>query len=235
MMKPILIPLGVLAIACAPAIAEDVDNDQADRPAYKDGWTTGDDGSTSPTSLGKWVLGDNAKDPNIGIASSGGLGNGKSDIDTGGLAFKLHDPAKGYVDVFRYIDPMGLETGETLSIDIAVNFRGGYKGIDARDSNDATVFNFNIGGDDHVVSKAATGNASIGNTYAAHTFFTITFTQVSETGGAWTIVRGGGMTGTTSGKYSGRIRSLKLYNGGQEPGPENALYFNKIRVLPASK
>lgn len=235
MIKPIVIPLGILAIACSPAFAEDADNDQADRPAYKDGWVSGDDGSTSPTSLGKWVMGDNAKAPNIAIAGSGALGNGKSDIDTGGVAFKLHDPAKGYVDVFRFIDPMGLETGETLSIDLAINFRGGYKGIDARDGNDAMVFNFNIGGDDHVVAKAATGNGSIGNTYAAHTFFTITFKQESDTAGTWTIVRGGGLTGTTSGKYSGRIRSLKIYNGGQDAGPENALYFNKLRVLPATK
>jgi hypothetical protein len=227
--------LSILAISCISLLAQDVDSDQADRDAYKDGWTSGDDGSTSPASLGAWVLGENAKEANIAIAGSAGLGSGKAEIDTGGVAFRLHDPAGGNVDVFRFIDPAGLETGETLSIDLAVNFRGGYKGVDARDGDDATVFNFNIGGDDHVVDKAATGNGSIGDTYDAHTVFTITFKQVSDTEGSWTIVRGGGVTGTTSGTYSGRIRSLKIYNGGQGAEPENALYFNKLRVLPASK
>jgi len=234
-MKPILIPLGILSITCAPAFAADVDNDQADRPAYKDGWATGGDGSTSPASLGEWVLGDNATDPNIAIASSGGLGSGKSGIDTGGVAFRLLDPTNGDVDVFRFIDPMGLETGETLSIDIAVNFRGRYKGIDARDNSDATVFNFNIGADDYVVDKAATGNGSIGNTYDTRTVFTIAFKQETNTEGTWTIARSGGIIATATGNYSGRIRRLKIYNGGQDAEPENALYFNKLRVLPASK
>jgi hypothetical protein len=47
-MNTILSPLGILAIASAMAFAEEVDNVQADRPAYKDGWTTGDDGSAVP-------------------------------------------------------------------------------------------------------------------------------------------------------------------------------------------
>lgn len=235
MIKRILLPFGILAIACTPTASGGADEDQADRPAYKDAWTADDDGSTSPGSIGSWVLGENAKYPNTAIASSTGLGNGKSDIDTGDLAFKLHDLTMGYVDVFRFIDPAGLETGESLSIDIAVNFRGGYKGIDARDSKDATVFNFNIGGDDYVVDKAATGNGSIGNTYSPHTFFTITFKQETDTEGTWTIVRKGGVTGTNSGKYTGRLRSIKLYNGGQDSGGENALYFNKIRISPTKK
>ena len=235
MKKTNLITFGIFAVACADAFADDLDNDQADRPAYKEGWKTDSDGSSTPTLLGKWVLGDNAKEPNIAIASSGGLGSGNSDIDTSGVAFKLHDPAQGYVDAFRFIDPMGLETGETFSVDIAVNFRSGYKGIDARDASEATIFNFNIGGDDHVVSQAATGNGSVGNTYSAHTFFTLTFKQDSDTEGTWTIVRGGRLTGTATGKYSGRVRSLKFYNGDQESGPENAMYFNKLRITPASK
>lgn len=231
-MKPLL---GILFIACVPVLAEEVDSDQADRDVYKDGWADGADGSSSPASLGPWVLGENAKDANIAIASSSGLGIEKADIDTGGVAFRLHDPNGGDVDVFRFIDPAGLETGESLMIDLAVNFRSGYKGIDARDGDDATVFNFNIGSDDHVVDKAETGNGSIGNTYDAHTVFTITFKQENDTGGTWTIVRSGGVSGTTSGKYSGRIRSLKIYNGGQGAEPENALYLNKLRILSDSE
>ena len=103
-MKPLL---SILFLACMPVMGEQVDSDRADREAYKDGWADGDDGSSSPASLGGWVLGENAKEPNIAIASSSGLGTGKTDIDTGGVllgdllapAFEQVAPGDDRVDV----------------------------------------------------------------------------------------------------------------------------------------
>ena len=67
--------------------------------------------------------------------------------------------------------------GQTLSLDIALNFRNGYKGFAAKDANDAEIFTFNIGGDDYAVSHAASGNGSIGNAYSDNTVFHIAVTQ----------------------------------------------------------
>jgi hypothetical protein len=209
------------------------DSDDASAPVYADGWDNFDDGSVNPNGLGGWVLGGGAVDgTTIDITSSSGLGGGGA-IDSAGVAFKLHDPSGGFVDVFRFFDPAGLDAGETFSIDMAVNFRGGFKGIDLRsDAGDATIFNFNIGGDDYSVSQAATGNGSIGNAYSSDTVFHLEFTQTSLAGGAWSITRNGGVADFDTGTYTGRAKSFKLYSGSQGGFGEDALYVNNLAITP---
>jgi len=216
------------------AAAVTLDRDSADRPAYADGIQPGDDGSIEPSFLGGWVMAEDVAGGKLSVASSLGLGAGTRDVDIDNKAFKLHDTGGGYADLFRFIDPLGLETGETFSLEIAVNFRGGYKGFDVRDASEKALFTFNIGNDDYVVSNAASGNGSIGNTYAAHTVFRVRFTQDSATGGTWTLVRAGAVTHSVTGAYTGRIRSLKIYNGGQRDIPEDALYFNNLMITSPS-
>lgn len=207
-----------------------IDSDHAGNGAYQDGWQHGDDGSVEISSLGGWIMGTGAQEPKVAVESSISLGAGQTDIDRDGKAFKMHDPAQGYMDVFRFIEPLGLETGETFSLDLAVNFRAGYKGLDVRDRAENTLFNFNIGEDDYAVSQAASQNGSIGSAYAAHTVFHLSFRQDSDAGGTWTITRHGGVNSTTTGAYSGRICSMKLYAGQQGPDPEDALYFNNFQI-----
>lgn len=209
-----------------------IDSDDASAAVYADGWDNFDDGSINPAGLGGWVLGGGAVDPStISIASSAGLGGGSGTIDSSGVAFKIHDTSGGFVDMFRFIDPSGLNAGETLSIDMAVNFRGGFKGIDLRsDAGDATIFNFNIGDDDYSVSQATTGNGSIGNAYSSDTVFNLSFSQTTLTGGTWSITRGGGVADFDSGTYSGRAKSIKLYSGSQGSFAEDALYVNNLLI-----
>jgi hypothetical protein len=87
--------------------------------------------------------------------------------------------------------------GQVFSIDLAVNFRNGFKGIDVRDSTTANIFNFNVGnvgaGDDYIVQFAASGNGSIGNSYSSNTAFNLSFTQTSASGGTGKIARSGGI------------------------------------------
>ena len=224
----------VVAWAAAAAPAATLDSDYADNPAYADGLKPGEDGSSEPSFLGGWTMGEGVADRKFSIDSSLGLGAGALGLDRQSKAFKLHDTGGGYVDLFRFIDPLGLETGETFSLDLAVNFRGGYKGFDVRDAAENALFTFNIGNDDYVVSKAATGNGSIGNAYAARTLFNVRFTQNSATGGTWRLVRSGAITHSVTGTYSGRIRSIKLYNGGQRDIPEDALYFNNLLITSSA-
>lgn len=119
-------------------------------------------------------------------------------------------------------------------MEIAVNFRGGYKGFDVRDASEASLFTFNVGNDDYVVSNATSGNGSIGNTYAAQTLFQFRFTQDTADGGTWNLARGGTINHSVTGAYSGRIRSLKIYNGGQRDIPEDALYFNNLLITSSA-
>ncbi len=209
-----------------------IDSDDASAAVYADGWNNFDDGSTSADGLGGWVLGGSASDPStIGIGSSTGLGGGSGAIDSAGVAFKLHDTSGGYVDVFRFFDPAGLDAGQTFSMDMAVNYRGGYKGMDLRsDSGDATIFNFNIGGDDYSVGSAASGNGSIGNAYSSDTVFHLEFTQTDLTGGVWSITRSGGVADFDTGTYTGRARSFKLYSGNQGTAGEDAIYYNNLLI-----
>ena len=221
-----------LIVVSQSAYAAMIDDDNAARPVYADGWGQYDDGSTNPDGLGGWVLGGNATDPGtIGIASSLGLGSGSGAIDSAGVSFKIHDTSGGFVDLFRYVDPAGLNAGEILSLDIAVNYRGGFKGIDLRsDSGDATIFNFNIGGDDYTVGQAETGNGSIGNAYSSDTVFHLEFSQTTLAGGTWSITRSGGIADYDAGTYTGRARSMKLYSGSQGTFGEDALYVNNLAI-----
>lgn len=225
----ILLAFALAGLFSPSVTAEMLDYDDASRAAYSDGWRVGDDGSASTGYLGAWVMGADSVAPRADIQSAAGLGTGKSDIDSNGKAFKLHDPGGGYVDVFRFFDPLGLEPGETFSIDLAVNFRGGFKGLDVRDDREAVIFNVNIGDDDYTVSKSVTGNGSIGP-YHAHTVLHISVTQTSLDTGKWAVTRKGGIPGVLTGTYEGQARSIKLYSGNQDAGPENALFFNNLEI-----
>ncbi|MCB9866320.1 MAG: PEP-CTERM sorting domain-containing protein [Phycisphaerales bacterium] len=137
-----------------------------------------------------------------------------------------------YADAYRFLDPAGLSVGQTFSIDLAVNFRSGFKGMDLRGASDETIFNFNVGGDDYAVDQAESGNGSIGNAYSNNTIFELAFTQTSAGGGTWSITRDGGVTDFDSGTYSGIARSIKLYIGGQGTAPEDDLYANNLAIVP---
>jgi hypothetical protein len=154
------------------------------------------------------------------FGQSGGTGSGQSDA----YGF-LKDGAGNNAD---------LGVGQTLSLDIAVNYRNGYKGVAMRDASNAELFTFNIGGDDHVVSNAATGNGSIGNDYSSNTVFRIALTQTSGSGGTWTITRSGGVSDFDTGTYSGVVSNFKLYIGQTEGGSENDLYVNNLSVTDSN-
>lgn len=220
-----------LAVPAGTAQAQVVlGTDNASAEAYLSGWTNGSDGFiTGPGAYGQWFLGGNASAFNI--ATAAGVGNPSAAvIDISGISFRLYE-AGNYADAFRFIDPDGLGAGLTFSLQLAVNFRAGFKGFDLRDMDDSVVFNFNIGGDDYVVSNAASGNGSIGDDYSSFTIFTLSFTQIDASGGTWSLERSGDITSFTTGTYDGVARSFKLYNSGAS-GDENALFFNNLGTVP---
>jgi hypothetical protein len=223
--------LGVLA-AASTAPAAWVGTDDAAASAYSDGWANLDDGTSGgdPDAFGQWFLGGDGIH-SIGDSTQLAGGSG-GDINVLGESFRLQSISGSYADAYRFLDPAGLSVGQTFTMDLAVNYRGGFKGIDLRGAGDETLFNFNIGGDDYVVGQAQTGNGSIGNAYSNNTIFHLAFAQTSAAGGLWSITRGGGLADFDTGTFTGVARSIKLYNGGQGSSAEDDLFANRLSIVP---
>lgn len=216
-----------------------VGTDNASASAYSAGWTNLSDGSiTGEGAFGQWFLvGSSAPNSGFVISNVTTLGTANTALNSAGVSFGMFAStnAPGYVDAYRFLDPNGLGAGQTFSIQMAVNFRNGNKGFDLRDNttNNTTIFNFNIGGDDYVVNNAATGNGSIGNAYSDDTLFTLAFTQTDSTGGTWSITRAGGVSDFDTGTYLGVARSFKLYAGGTDNvDGQNYLFVNNLETVP---
>ncbi len=166
------------------------------------------------------------------------------DINTAGRAWRMYGVSggtggHGESAAYGFLkDGAGknatLLPGQTLSLDIALNFRNGYKGFAAKNASDIEIFTFNIGGDDYAVSHAATGNGSIGKAYSDNTVFHIALTQTTASGGIWLITRSGGVSTNVTGTYTGAVANFKLYIGQTVSGNANDLYLNNIAVTDAT-
>lgn len=201
-------------------------------------WASGDNGSASGSAFQPWVLTIQGSSGFAGffIGDSVLTGSPGANINAGGESFGMYGGGGDKVAEAVRSFSSALSIGQTFSIDLAVNFRGGFKGIDLRDGSNATIFNFNIGnvgsGDDYTVQGATTGSGSIGNAYNSNTAFRLSFTQTTAGGGNWTILRSGGTTDSDSGTYTGVAAGFKLYVGGTTGGSENDLMSNNLTIVP---
>ena len=192
--------------------------------------TPGGDSPDSPEYAGdKWESGQNAGKGFVGwnLVTSG---------PEAGAKIGLFARGKGNrVDAYRSFDA-ALEPGQTFEVQVSVNFRNGNKGLDLRGvGEDKTLFNLNIAGDDYKVNLATTGNGSLGNEYSDKTVFTIVFTQKDSMGGTWKITRTGGVNSTHEGNYEGVASGVKFYVIDTDPGPENELWFNHLKITGAKQ
>ena len=238
---PVSLAIAILVSAHAYAAAPFSEN--AGNPFYTSGWESG---SSQPNNF-SWVTaftmtGSGYAGRFLGDSKnlSAGLGG---DINTAGRSWGMYGGAGGggfgQSDAFGFLkDGAGnndsLTVGQTLSVDIAVNYRNGYKGFAARNAAEAEIFTFNTGGDDYLVLNAVTGNGSIGNAYSNNTVFRIAMTQTSAGGGTWTITRSGGVSDVDTGTYSGVISNFKLYVGQTGEGSDNDLFVNNVSVIAAT-
>lgn len=209
---------------------------------YDSGWSSG---SSQPGNF-SWVVTTNVTNPGYAghfIGDSTNLSGGSSggNVNTVGRSLGMYGSVGG--GGFGEAEAVGLlkdgagnnaslSVGQTLALDIAVNFRNGFKGVAMRDSGNAELFTFNIGGDDYSVLNASTGNGSIGNAYSNNTVFRIAMNQTSAGGGTWEITRSGGASDFDTGNYSGVISNFKLYVSQTGVGSENDLMANNISVVP---
>ncbi|MFK7911040.1 MAG: PEP-CTERM sorting domain-containing protein [Akkermansiaceae bacterium] len=227
--------ISTLAAIATSASAASVGVNNSTAASLGDGWQGGDDTNVTGTPFGVWS---HTTDTSGGgfagffIGSSTDLDGGVgANINASGSSFGIFGNGGGRADGLLDLGS-ALTVGQTFSFDIAVNFRNGDKGVEVRNGAAATIFKFAIDNDDHVVSDAATGNGSTGDSYSANTAFNLSFTQTSALAGSWTINRSGGITDSDSGTYTGAISSINLYNEADGGGDANNLYANNFTVVP---
>ncbi len=228
--------VGALALASVAA-ASTAGTDNTTASAYSGGWTDGTNGAVTGAPFNPWSL------------STYGTSNGNSfagfqfddstklqgnntgaNIDTGGTAFKMYGTGSAGADAYRNFAGGALTGAQSFSLDLAVNYRNGYKGFDLKDASNNTILTFNVGGDDYTVSQAATGNGSIGNTYGGNTAFHLTFTQIDATAGTWSITRSGDVAANLNGTYTGDAAGFHLYIGGTDGSDQDLLFANNFQV-----
>lgn len=242
------VAVALLLVPCViPCFAAEVGTDSAKATAYAKEWTDKSDGTDSGDAFGPWYFVSTpkgSKDAGYSIGDSRTLAPDShgANVNTDGKSFSLAGKrlAGGKnveAAVYREFKGGGLSPGQTFSIDLAVNYRNGYKGIDLRSGEEGksqrkTLLNFNVGGDAYTVSNAATGNGQITKQYKPDSRFHIEFKQTTEKGGSWTIKRndGAGEGEQATGTYEGVPTGIKLYCSGTDGGKEDMLYFNNLAI-----
>lgn len=223
----------VFCTAVSPLRAASPGKDTASNPAYakSPAWAGGENGGTGFQGWNLVGNGEPVSDRGFFIDSSAPI---NSNIDSeGGKAFGMFAKGKGVsAEAYRtFGSPLGV--GQSFSVDMAVNFRSGQKGIDLRGpaaDGEKVLFNFNIGTEDYAVNKAATGNGSMGSTYSSRTSFRLTFTQTSPEGGTWKVERRGDVAGSATGTYQGLAAGVKFYVFETDGGKENDLWINNLEI-----
>lgn len=228
-LRRLLLPV-LLALAAGPTQAGTVGSDNADENAYTAGrWESGVNGGTG---FRGWnLVASKPDEQHCGFVLAPSPMGGGVINSHGGRAFGMHARGQGSSSEAYRTFEAPLEPGQSFSVDLAVNFRSGHRGLDLRSAGEERrIFNFNIGTEDHVVHGAATGNGSIGDAYHSDTVFTVTFTQTSTEGGTWKIERRGGVSADTTGTYEGQAGGVKFYVMDTDESPENDLWVNNLTI-----
>lgn len=209
-----------------------------------------DNGHRGDAEFGVWTM---EAVPHSGAAGRfiGDSALGGADINTEGKSFGLYANPPGlptpYAAAVRRLNKPVMTTGDSISFQMAVNFRNGNKGFSARDPDGTGLFNFNVGRNDGTndgyyirngTSSVAPDNGQRLGGYHADTVFTFTFTQRARQMD-WEVVRSGGISETLTGSFpasSGTVADFRFYISGTDAGglPQNNLYFNSFVFTPAA-
>ena len=226
MIKKFSLVLSVLGLGVIGAFAALNGTDNAADPAYSGNvWANGSNGGTVGT-FNPWDLTNNNNDGTTNFAGYfiGDSTLGSGDINTGGVSFGVYaNPATAFADADRNFGAP-LAVGQTFSLDIAVNFQNGNKGLNLF-AGATQVFNFNVGGNDYQIN-----GTSLGLAYSSTAIFDLSFTQTSLAGGTYLVTSG---SSNFTNSYTGSASGFNLYNSGTDNGSDaNNLYFNNLAIVP---
>jgi hypothetical protein len=218
----ILAVLAALAMASASIAATDNANDVA--------YDSGINGQNGGSGFNAWSVSGGGS---FGSFIGSSVGQGFGDIDVSGEAFGFWANPAGanFVNADRTFSSV-LAIGETFSIDLAIAFRNGNKGIDLDVGAGTGVWNFNVGGD--VYSAGLTGfGVDLGWAYSQTSIFQLDVTQISATEISVVMTRGGDVYNSGNLAVGGQLTGFGLYNSGTDAGDDrNNLFANNLQVVP---
>jgi hypothetical protein len=161
----------------------------------------------------------------LGSSSSQGFGN----IDTDGQSFGMYGNPTGdnYFNAERSFSS-SLNVGDSFSINLAIAFRNGSKGISLFSGGFAPaneVWNFNVGGDNYTA-----GGSNLGWSYSQTSIFNILATQTGANSYSISLTRGGDLYTTNITGLSG-LSGFRMYVGSTDAGNDlNNLFANSMQT-----
>jgi hypothetical protein len=164
----------------------------------------------------------------IGDSVAQGFGN----INTNGSSFGMWGNPVGdnYSNAQRAFSN-ALSVGNSFSIQLAIAYRNGSKGISLFSGGFAPaneIWNFNVGGDQY----SAGGVIQTSWAYSQTSIFNLTASQTSATSIDISLTRGSDNYTTTI-SNTGALSGFRLYVGSTDAtGNLNNLYFNNLSVVP---
>lgn len=163
---------------------------------------------------------------NAGFFIGNSLLQGFGDINVDDKAFGMY----GNPDGDNFSNAQRLFTiwsdGATFSIDMAIAYRNGNKGIDIFATGFELIWNFNVGGDNYTA-----GGVNQGWAYSQTSVFQLTVTQNGSDVDI-TLIRGADIYTTTIPGKS--LIGFKLYCGSTDDNNDlNNLYFNNLKIAYA--
>jgi hypothetical protein len=138
-------------------------------------------------------------------------------------------PRTSEANAQRLFDGGALTAGQSFLIDLGVDFRSGFKGIDLFSGAYQNVWNFNVEND-----KYSPGGAALSDLvapYAANSVFSIRANQLTSSTFEVLVSRGGSNL-YTSAAIDGAVNGFKLYIGRTEVGDPNNLLANNLQIIP---
>lgn len=235
-MKKFLLISVIMSLTTALSPAAVVGSDDASQAAYSSGWANGSNGGTTGA-FGNWVLtsGGGSSGHFIGDSTNLAAGNNGADINSSGSSFGMYGHSEQTATAERSL-ASDLGIGQSFLIDLAVNWRNGNKGFAMKDSG-SELFTLSVAGDKYTVSNVTTGGGDLFGgggdlSYSSDTALAVILSQTSATGGDWSVVRSGGLTGTATGTYTGTPDRMRLYIINTSNNGESNLYANNISVIP---
>ena len=139
-------------------------------------------------------------------------------------------PRTSQANAQRLFDGGALTAGQSFLIELGVDFRNGFKGIDLFSGASQTVWNFNVGGDTY-----SPGGAALSITvapYVANSVFSIRANQLTSSTFEVLVSRGGSNLYTST-AIDGAVNGFKLYIGETTGGGDaNNLLANNLQIIP---
>ena len=222
-----------------------IDRDTAAAEVYVETWDDGSDGGAD--GFGPWKLSANP----AGGAAGFFLGDslfGSGDINTNNRAFGLYGNGDGAAAANAdrsFSSP--LSEGQSFSIQLALDYRTGNKGIDLDNADGVSLWNFNVGPnavteiEDYSYADLANQGAAtpLGLDYQPDSVFTLTVTALAGTRVSITLARDTTANGRETPlnavevDLGSPLAGFGLYCAGTEAGDRSNLYANNLAISGA--